>query len=256
MNNGRATPLITSVCYVRLTVSEPSASARFVSDIFGLQRVADQDGEIAFRSDDRFRTVSLGQNSADGSSVGIEVWDDTALGEIGRRLRELGFMVKEATASECRGRYVQSALLTEDASGNRIDLVVRPTRSGRRYFPPRDAGIVEFHGVGLRSTDHARDLAFWRALRAEVSDWVGDIAYFADRRIAPPHRAVSIQAQWAPVCGVRSRGARSDHAEQLLHAGKPDQDRAGPRPRGGFAPDVPACRGPGRSDLLLCERHG
>ena len=40
MNNGRATPLITSVCYVRLAVSEPGASARFMSDIFGLQRVA------------------------------------------------------------------------------------------------------------------------------------------------------------------------------------------------------------------------
>ena len=53
MNNGRAIPLINSVCYVRLAVSEPSASARFVSDIFGLQRVADQDGEIAFRSDEK-----------------------------------------------------------------------------------------------------------------------------------------------------------------------------------------------------------
>lgn len=177
MSNGRATPLINSVCYVRLAVSEPGASARFVSDIFGLQRVADQDGEIAFRSDDRFRTVSLGQNAADGASVGIEVWDDEALKEIGRRLREAGFTAKEATAGECQRRYVQSALLAEDASGNRIDLVVRPTRSGRRYFPPRDAGIVEFHGVGLRTTDHARDLAFWRALGAEVSDWVGDIAY-------------------------------------------------------------------------------
>jgi 2,3-dihydroxy-p-cumate/2,3-dihydroxybenzoate 3,4-dioxygenase len=64
MKNGRTTPLIVSVCYVRLAVSEPNASARFVSDIFGLQRVADQDGEISFRSDDRFRTVSLGKTLA------------------------------------------------------------------------------------------------------------------------------------------------------------------------------------------------
>jgi 2,3-dihydroxy-p-cumate/2,3-dihydroxybenzoate 3,4-dioxygenase len=189
MKNGRATPLIVSVCYVRLAVSEPNASARFVSDIFGLQRVADQDGEIAFRSDDRFRTVSLGQDSPDGASVGIEVWDDTALEEIARRLRELGFSVKDATAGECRRRYVQSALLAEDASGNRIDLVTRPARSGRRYFPPRDAGIVEFHGVGLRTTDHVRDLAFWRALGAEVSDWVGDIAYL---RIDGLHHRVAL----------------------------------------------------------------
>lgn len=189
MNDGRATPLITSVCYVRLTVSEPSASARFVSDVFGLQRVADQDGEIAFRSDGRFRTVSLGRNSADGTSVGIEVWDDAALAEIGGRLRELGFAVNEASASDCRRRYVQSALLTADGSANPIDLAVRPTRSGRRYFPPRDAGIVAFHGVGLRSTDPARDLAFWRALGAEVSDWVGDIAYL---RIDGLHHRIAL----------------------------------------------------------------
>jgi 2,3-dihydroxy-p-cumate/2,3-dihydroxybenzoate 3,4-dioxygenase len=117
MNNGRATPLINSVCYVRLAVSEPSASARFVSDIFGLQRVADQDGEISFRSDGRFRTVSLGHEAPDGGSVGIEIWDDEALEEIGRRLREAGLMAKEASADECRRRYVQSALLAEDASG-------------------------------------------------------------------------------------------------------------------------------------------
>jgi 2,3-dihydroxy-p-cumate/2,3-dihydroxybenzoate 3,4-dioxygenase len=189
MKNGHATPLITSVCYVRLAVSEPNASARFVSDVFGLQRVAGQDGEIAFRSDDRFRTVSLGQNPADGASIGIEVWDDAALEKIAQRLRELGFAVKQATAGECQRRYVQSALLTEDASGNRIDLVVRPTRSGRRYFPPRDAGIVAFHGVGIRSTDHRRDLTFWRALGAEVSDWVGDIAYL---RIDGLHHRIAL----------------------------------------------------------------
>jgi len=189
MNNGRALPLITSVCYVRLAVSEPSASARFMTDIFGLQRVADQDGEIAFRSDDRFRTVSLGRNSADGASIGVEVWDDKALEEIGRRLRDLGFDVSEATSGECRRRYVQSALLAEDASRNRIDLVVRPSRSGRRYFPARDAGIVAFHGVGLRTTDHIRDLAFWKALGAEVSDFVGDIAYL---RIDGMHHRVAL----------------------------------------------------------------
>ena len=189
MNNGAATPLITSVCYVRLAVSEPNASARFVSDIFGLQRVAGQDGEIAFRSDGRFRTVSLGKNFADGASVGIEVWNENALEQISERLRALAFTVKQASADECQRRYVQSALLTEDASGNRIDLVVRPTQSGRRYFPARDAGIVAFHGVGLRTTDSARDLAFWKALGAEVSDWVGDIAYL---RIDGLHHRVAL----------------------------------------------------------------
>lgn len=177
MNNGNERPLVTSVCYVRLSVTELHASARFMSDVFGLQRVAGQDGEIAFRSDDRYRTVSLASNSSDDASIGIEVWDDKALDIIGRRLGDLGFVVKNADAEECRRRYVQTALLAEDASKNRIDLVVRPFRSGKRYFPTRDAGIVQFHSVGLRTTHHVRDLAFWKAVGAEVSDWVGDIAY-------------------------------------------------------------------------------
>ncbi|QQO12530.1 VOC family protein [Bradyrhizobium diazoefficiens] len=185
MNNGHATPLITSVCYVRLAVSELHGSARFMSDIFGLQRVADQDGEIAFRSDHRYRTVSLGSHE----SVGIEVWDDEALETVGKRLRDLGFAVKDAEPAECRRRYVQSALLAEDASKNRIDLVVRPSHSGRRYFPSRDAGIVQFHSVGLRTTDHVRDMAFWKAIGAGVSDWVGDIAYL---RIDGMHHRIAL----------------------------------------------------------------
>jgi 2,3-dihydroxy-p-cumate/2,3-dihydroxybenzoate 3,4-dioxygenase len=173
----RTTPLIASVCYVRYVVSELQACARFVSDIFGLQPVADQNGELAFRSDDRYRTVSLSRDQDEGAGIGIEAWDEAALEEIGNGLREHGFAVRTANPDECRRRYVQSALLAEDASGNRVDLVTRPTRSGRRYFPPRDAGIVQFQGIGLRSTDLVRDLVFWRSLGAEVSDWVGDIAY-------------------------------------------------------------------------------
>ncbi|VIO77626.1 VOC family protein [Bradyrhizobium ivorense] len=170
-------PLITSVCYVRHAVGDPQASARFVSDIFGLQKVIGQDGEFSFRSDDRFRTLSLSGDHDGGTSIGVEVWDDAALEAIGGRLSAHGFAARPASADECRRRYVQSALLAGDASGNRIDLVTRPTRSGRRYFPPRDAGIVQFQGIGLCSTDHIRDLAFWRLLGAEVTDWVGDIAY-------------------------------------------------------------------------------
>ncbi|WP_454644572.1 VOC family protein [Bradyrhizobium liaoningense] len=188
-------PLITSVCYVRHAVKEPQACARFVSEIFGLQQVASQDGEVTFRSDDRFRTVSLSRDQADGASIGIEAWDDAALQEIAERLRAQGFSVRSASPDECRRRYVQSALLADDASGNRIDLVTRPTRSGRRYFPPRDAGIVQFQGVGLRSIDHARDLAFWRLLGAEVADWVGDIAYL---RIDHLHHRIALYPSQRP----------------------------------------------------------
>ena len=167
--------LAISVCYVRVAASEPQSSARFASDILGLQRVAEQDGEVAFRSDNRFRTLSFSRG--DAASVGIEMMDEQALDVAERRLGDAGFSVRRAAAEECSVRYVQAALLAEDASGNAIDLVVRPQQSGRRYFPSRDAGVVQFHGVGMRSTNVERDTEFWKTLGAAVSDWVGDIAY-------------------------------------------------------------------------------
>lgn len=172
-----STPLVTSVCYVRLAVRELGAGARFASDVFGLQAVATANGEMAFRSDNRFRTVSLSNDMADGSSIGVEVWSEVALDDIERRLKALGFDVTRASAEACRRRYVHSALLAIDGSGNHIDLVLRPAQSGRRYFPSRDAGILGLQGVGIRSTDVTRDLQLWRALGAEVRDRVGEIAY-------------------------------------------------------------------------------
>lgn len=170
-------PLIVSVCYVRLAVADLHAGARFASDMFGLQRVAAPDSEAAFRSDQRFRTVSLSADATEGVSIGIEVWSPQALDTIETLLREAGFAVKRASPEEARRRFVHSALLTVDGSGNAIDLVLRPTQSGRRYFPSRDAGITQLHGVGLRSTDIRRDLQFWAALGAQPRAFVGDIAY-------------------------------------------------------------------------------
>jgi 2,3-dihydroxy-p-cumate/2,3-dihydroxybenzoate 3,4-dioxygenase len=61
-----------------------------------------------------------------------------------------------------------------DPTGNRIDLVVRPHHSGRRYFPSRDAGIAGFSHVGLKTTDAPRDEAFWSHLfNFRANDWIG-----------------------------------------------------------------------------------
>jgi 2,3-dihydroxy-p-cumate/2,3-dihydroxybenzoate 3,4-dioxygenase len=182
-------PLVVSVCYIRLSASELHASARFAADIFGLQRVAEGNGEIAFRSDNRFRTVSFSNGASSEASIGIEVWDEQTLDEIEKRLSRSGFVSSRASASDSQRRYVQAALLAKDGSGNSVDLVARPTQSGRRYFPSRDAGITQLHGVGMRSTDLGRDLQFWKELGAEVSDWVGDIAYL---RIDGLHHRIAL----------------------------------------------------------------
>jgi 2,3-dihydroxy-p-cumate/2,3-dihydroxybenzoate 3,4-dioxygenase len=187
--NPQSHPLVVSVCYVRLLATELHASARFAADIFGLQRVAENNGEIAFRSDNRFRTLSFSNGSNDSSSIGIEVWDEPALDEIEQRLRKSDFETSRASPHDCQLRYVQAALLAIDGSGNRIDLVARPRQSGRRYFPSRDAGITQLYGVGMRSTDLGRDLRFWKELGAEVSDWVGDITYL---RIDGLHHRIAL----------------------------------------------------------------
>ncbi len=127
--------------------------------------------------------MSFSNGASGGSSIGIEVWDEPVLDEIEKRLNRSGFASSRASASDCQRRYVQAALLAKDGSGNSVDLVARPTQSGRRYFPSRDAGITQLHGVGMQSTDLERDLQFWKELGSEVSDWVGDIAYLRIDRL-------------------------------------------------------------------------
>lgn len=175
--SSRDPTLISSVCYVRFAVRETNAALRFASELFGLQPVSAEDSELSLRSDHRYRTVSFSTANEDAASVGVEVVSEKALEAIEGRLRESGFEVRRATADENRIRHVHSALLSRDGSGNAIDLVLRPTQSGRRYFPSRDAGITRLHGVGLRSIHPERDLEFWRTLGAEVRDWVGEIAF-------------------------------------------------------------------------------
>ncbi len=173
-----AAPRIASVCYVRVGAAEPETSARFAAETLGLERVASDNGELAFRSDSRFRTLGLTAGAGE-TSVGIEMGDEAALAAAEAALAAQGFGVRRAGADDCRARRVVAAVLAQDGSGNAVDLVVRPMQSGRRYFPSRDAGILGLHNVALRSTAIDRDRAFWALLGARVSAYVGDITYLA-----------------------------------------------------------------------------
>jgi 2,3-dihydroxy-p-cumate/2,3-dihydroxybenzoate 3,4-dioxygenase len=89
-----------------------------------------------------------------------------------------GFLAREATAEECAQRFVRRALIVEDATGNEIDLVLRPAQSGRRYFPSRDAGIIGLQSVGLRSRAIKDDIKLWTTiLGAKITDRVGEVTY-------------------------------------------------------------------------------
>lgn len=166
---------LANLAYVRLA-GDLEGRDKFLSQVLGLQKVSGREGDLAFRSDDRTCTVAV--EAGEGpASVGVEVDDEAALDTIRSALDRAGFARRPATPEECTRRFVRSAVLAEDASGNRIDLVLRPARSGRRFFGSRDAGILGFSGVGLRSTDIANDTLFWTTAGATVSDRAGDITY-------------------------------------------------------------------------------
>ncbi|MES5481817.1 VOC family protein [Bradyrhizobium sp. INPA03-11B] len=165
-----------------MAVREPQPAAAFATDILGLQPVPDKQA-LLFRSDDRYHTLSL-IPATDSSSIGIEVSDEAVLERVEHALRNDGFTARRGSPDECKQRFVRDALIVQDATGNEIDLVLRPSQSGRRYFPSRDAGITGLEGVGLRSVKPKDDQKLWTSiLGARISDWAGDVAYLGiDRK--------------------------------------------------------------------------
>ena len=169
-------PLI-QLCYVRLAVQTPQPAAAFATDVLGLQHVPSDLEPFLYRSDQRYYTLCF-TTDADRPSIGIEISDDRGLDRIAETAIGDGFRAREATRNECAQRVVRRAIIVEDASGNEIDLVLRPALSGRRYFPSRDAGVTGLQSVGVRSRAMKDDLKLWTAiLGAKVTDRVGEITY-------------------------------------------------------------------------------
>jgi 2,3-dihydroxy-p-cumate/2,3-dihydroxybenzoate 3,4-dioxygenase len=111
---------------------------------------------------------------------------EAAAAELSKR----GIDVCAGTPGECEQRHVNAFVHFKDATGNKIELVVGPQHSGRRYFPSRDAGITGFSHVGLCTTDAARDERFWtEVLGARVSDRIGDAPLL---RIDQVHHKVAL----------------------------------------------------------------
>ena len=171
-----STPAI-QLCYVRLAVAQPQAAATFAIEILGLQHVPNKLEPFLFRSDERYHSLCLAEG-AERPSIGIEISGEPELDRAAEALTSAGFSAREATAEECAQRFVRRAVIVEDATGNEIDLVLRPAQSGRRYFPSRDAGVTGLQSVGLRSCAMKDDLKLWTAiLGARVTDRVGEVTY-------------------------------------------------------------------------------
>jgi 2,3-dihydroxy-p-cumate/2,3-dihydroxybenzoate 3,4-dioxygenase len=168
---------VIQLCYVRLAVQTAQSVAAFATDVLGLQHVPNDLEPFLYRSDERYYTLCLASD-AQRPSIGIEISDEHELDRIGQMLARDGFSAGEATKDQCAQRFVRRALIIEDATGNEIDLVLRPYQSGRRYFPSRDAGVTGLQAVGLRSRAMKDDLRLWTTiLGTKITDRVGDITY-------------------------------------------------------------------------------
>jgi 2,3-dihydroxy-p-cumate/2,3-dihydroxybenzoate 3,4-dioxygenase len=165
------------VSYARLGAPDLEQAEAFATRCLGLQ-VAERSAKALYlRSDDRAHTLCYVEGDAQDQTVAFEIDDAGQLDAAAGTLEGLGHAVHAGTAGECAARKVKAFIAFKDPTGNQIELVVRPDRSGRRYFPTRDAGITGFSHIGLNTTDPKRDERFWtQVCNARVSDRIGDIA--------------------------------------------------------------------------------
>ena len=159
---------------MRLGTRDPEGAARYAVSILGLEAAGRAKGCRYFRSDARDHTLVHCDADPADHTVGFELADGTELDAVAAEIESQRLPVRHGSREECELRHVERFVHFRDPSGNGIDLVVGPQAPTRPFAAPRDAGLTGFSHIGLRTTDAARDEAFWtRVCNARVSDRIG-----------------------------------------------------------------------------------
>jgi 2,3-dihydroxy-p-cumate/2,3-dihydroxybenzoate 3,4-dioxygenase len=178
------------VSYVRLGTQDLKEAARFAADYLGLEVSEQRKGTVCFKSDAREHTLCYFEGNPAEQAVAFEIRDKNDLDMAASELERLGYAVRSGTESEAAARHVKGFIAFKDPSGNGIELVYRPGRSGKRYLGNRDAGVTGFSHVGLCSSDVVRDEQFWTTIcNARVSDRIGDAPLL---RIDEVHHSIAL----------------------------------------------------------------
>src|ERR1700731_1680921 len=202
------------VSYVRLGTPDMASAESFATSCLGLQVAERGKKALYLRSDDRSHTLCYTEGDPADQTVGFEIEDETSLQQAAATLENLGHHVDAGSAEEAQQRKVRAFIGFRDPSGNHIELVVRPERSGRRYFAARDAGITGFSHIGLNSTDPARDERFWtQVCNARVSDRIGDIAFMLGNAI---HHPIALEPGRGP--GIHHVNHQVDSNDDVLRS--------------------------------------
>ena len=166
---------IIDLAYVRVGAANLEESAQFATETIGLQEVRREIDRIYVRGDDRDHDICYVQGGVDKHVVAFEVADYKALESGIKELESAGVSVQRGSEEEKMDRRVLDFFRFSDPTGNNFEIVIRPQKSARRYFPTRDAGINEFSHVGLKTTNAPRDESFWTTnFNIRPNDWIGD----------------------------------------------------------------------------------
>jgi 2,3-dihydroxy-p-cumate/2,3-dihydroxybenzoate 3,4-dioxygenase len=192
---------VRNVRYVRLGTRDVEVAATFATRILGLQeagRIGSPGAgqSVYFRSDTRHHTLVYFEGDPGQQILGLEVADAAALKAAVRAPGVPGVAMRAGTRDECALRNVAAMLVMRDPSGNLIELVVPSRDTDAAFVPPRLTGMDGFAHVGLRTTDAARDEAFWTGvLGARVSDRIGTAPML---RFDTVHHRVALTAAKRP----------------------------------------------------------
>src|SRR6266852_4083157 len=121
-----------NVSYVRLGTRDLESATRFAVDYLGLEIAERHKGTICFKSDAREHTLCYSEGDPADQAVAFEVRDRDDLDAAASQLDRVGHVVRLGTDSEAAARRVKGFVGFKDPSGNSIELVYRPARSGER----------------------------------------------------------------------------------------------------------------------------
>ena len=176
--------------YVRLGTPDPAAAVQYARTILGLELVRREGDAIYLRGDGREHTLVYFKGTPSDHATGWDVADATALDAAGAALEAKKIRIRRGSRAECETRCVEDFIAFADPSGNRHELVVGAAPGSTPFSPARDCGVWSFSHIGLRTTDAARDEAFWTTVMgARTSDRIGDAALL---RIDEVHHKVAL----------------------------------------------------------------